>query len=138
MQAQTEAIRATKPFSNARILIVDDDLEICESLTMILEMEGYVADKAMCGQEAIMFARSRSYDLVLVDSRLPDIQGERLLQILKGLAPDMAAIMISGNQSPDSSALSLNCCPDAFFIKPMNMERLLEKICELISKQGRV
>jgi len=122
-------------FSNPRILVVDDDLTICESLAMILEMEGYLVDKAMCGQEAIELSRFRFYDLAIVDSRLPDIQGEKLLEKLKELAPNMAEIMITGNQSLDAKAFSSGVGPDAFFVKPMNMDKLLETISELLLKK---
>ena len=125
-------------FSNAKILVVDDDSTICETLAMILEEEGYLADKALCGKEAIELSRSNSYDIAIVDSRLPDIEGERLLVKFKEMVPGMTQIMMTGNQSCNTALLPVNYIPDAFFIKPINVDKLLEKIDELLQKQENV
>jgi DNA-binding NtrC family response regulator len=61
-----------------RILVVYDDKAICESLKQILEMEGYNIDIVETGLQALDNLWSRHYHLVIIDSRLPDISGEKL------------------------------------------------------------
>lgn len=61
-----------------RILVVDDDKTILASLKQIIEVEGFIVDTVETGKEALEKIWSRHYHLVIIDSRLPDIAGEKL------------------------------------------------------------
>jgi len=119
----------------AKILIIDDDENIRETLAMVLEQEGYIIDRAKNGKEAIMKSQSNFYNLAIVDWRLPDIEGTKLLGELKETVPKMAKIMLTGYPSMSNAVAAVNNRADAFFTKPVDFELLFGKIRELLREQ---
>ncbi|MEX2725608.1 MAG: response regulator [Candidatus Freyarchaeota archaeon] len=119
----------------ARILIVDDDESIRKVLTAILQEEGYIVDTARSGREAIEKAENNFYNLALVDIRLPDIEGTKLLSMMKETVPKMAKIIITGYPSMQNAIEALNRNADRYLLKPLNMEELLKAVRDLLKKQ---
>ena len=76
-----------------RILIVDDDESIRRVLTEILEGEGYVVDSVGTAGEAIVKTGEKFYNLALIDIRLPDMDGVKLLTKIKETKPKMRKVM---------------------------------------------
>jgi DNA-binding NtrC family response regulator len=118
-----------------RILVIDDDDIIRETLGGILEEEGYIVDTAKDGKEAIAKSNANFYNLAIVDWRLPDTEGTKLLGNLRETTPRMAKIMLTGYPSMQNAVDSVNAKADAFFPKPAKIEPLLEKIKELLKEQ---
>ena len=121
--------------SPARILVIDDDEILRDTMAMVLEQEGYFVDKAKDGKEAIAKSNNNFYNLAIVDWRLPDIEGTRLLGQLKQTVPKMAKIMLTGFPSMNNAMSAVNNRADAFFSKPVDFEVLFEKIKELLKEQ---
>jgi DNA-binding NtrC family response regulator len=120
---------------NARILVIDDDEIVRETLSIALEEEGYCVDTAENGKEAIEKSYANAYNLAIIDFRLPDIEGTKLLRKLKETKPKMGKIMLTGYPSMENAIAALNEHADAFFLKPVNFEVLVEKINELLKEQ---
>jgi two-component system response regulator PilR (NtrC family) len=120
---------------SARILIVDDDESIRKVLTAILQEEGYIVDTARSGKEAIEKTENNFYNLALVDIRLPDVEGTKLLSMMKETIPKMAKIIITGYPSMQNAIEAVNRNADRYLLKPLNMEELLKIIKELLKKQ---
>ena len=120
---------------NARILVIDDDESIRKTLAIALEQEGFFVDKAENGKEAIAKSYANFYNLAIVDWRLPDIEGTKLLGKLKETTPKMAKIMLTGYPSMNNAIAAVNERADAFFLKPIDFEVLLAKIIELLKQQ---
>jgi DNA-binding NtrC family response regulator len=120
---------------NARILVVDDDEVLRNTLAILLEQEGYTVDKVKNGQEAIAKSQSDFYNLAIVDWRLPDFEGTKLLAALKETVPKMAKIMLTGYPSMDNAVAAVNNRADAFFMKPVDFETLAIRIKELLTEQ---
>jgi DNA-binding response OmpR family regulator len=118
-----------------RILVVDDDDTIREALAAILEEEDYAVDTARDGKEAIAKSNANFYNLAIVDWRLPDIDGTKLLGKLRETTPKMAKIILTGYPSMQNAIDSVNAQADAFFPKPAEAGPLLEKIKELLEQQ---
>ncbi|NLE05317.1 MAG: response regulator [Crenarchaeota archaeon] len=118
-----------------KILLIDDDETIRDTLALLLQTEGYLVDKAANGEEAIKKAKTNFYNLAIVDWRLPDIEGTKLINDLKIIIPEMAKIMLTGFPSMQNAIESVNNRADAFFVKPVDVPTLLEKIQELIRIQ---
>jgi DNA-binding NtrC family response regulator len=118
-----------------KILVIDDDKSIRNTLALALNEEGYEVDTAENGKEAINKSYSNFYNLAIVDWRLPDIQGTDLLLKLKETTPKMAKIMLTGYPSMDNAIDSVNNHADAFLLKPVHFEVLLEKVRELLKLQ---
>ena len=120
---------------NGRILVVDDDETILDTLAMALELEGYFVDKAENGKEAIEKSYSNFYNLAIVDWRLPDIEGTTLLKGFKETMPKMVRIMLTGYPSMNNAISAVNNEASAFLVKPVDFDLLLGKIDELLKKQ---
>lgn len=120
---------------NARILLVDDDKNIRQTLTIVLQEEGYVVDTAESGKEAVDKSFANFYNLAIVDWRLPDIEGTKLLTQLKETTPKMAKIMLTGYPSMNNAIEAVNQHADAFLLKPVDVNELLKKIRELLIQQ---
>jgi len=119
----------------ARILVVDDDESVRKVLSLILEEEGYVVDTAENGKEAIEKSESKCYNLALIDIRLPDMKGTKLLTAMKETTPKMAKIIITGYPTLKNAIETVNKGADAYILKPFNMDNVLETIKEQLKKQ---
>jgi DNA-binding NtrC family response regulator len=111
----------------AKILVVDDDENIRVTLVAALQEEGYIVDKARDGKEAIAKSYANFYNLAIIDWRLPDIEGTKLLTEMKETTPKMAKIMFTGYPSMNNAIESVNNHADAFLRKPVNFDVLLNK-----------
>ncbi len=121
--------------NSKRILLIDDDDTILEALQLVLEDEGYLIDMAKTGKEALEKTFKNFYNLVIVDWKLPDTEGTKLLGKFKQTTPKMAKIMLTGYPSMENAIDSVNGRADAFFQKPVKFDRLLQKVKELLNEQ---
>jgi DNA-binding NtrC family response regulator len=119
----------------ARILVVDDDETIRKVLAAILEEEGYAVDMAESGREAINKSGEKSYNLALIDIRLPDMEGIEVLTRIKDTVPKIRKIIITGYPSLQNAVEALNKGADAYIMKPFDMNKVLETISEQLTKQ---
>ena len=120
---------------HAKILIVDDDAGIRETLNDIFTQSGYKTKTAQTGREAITAVQRESFDVALIDIKLPDMVGINLLDIMKKMDPTLIKIIITGYPSLENAVQSLNSGADGFVVKPFKPIRLLEQIKEQL--QGR-
>jgi len=120
----------------ARILIVDDDDSILETLGEILQEKGYNTDTAKSGAEAIEKSKTNFYNMALLDIKLPDMEGTKLLIKMKETRPKMIKIMITGYASLQNAIEALNLGADAYIMKPLNPENLLKVIAEKLKIQS--
>lgn len=121
--------------NSLRILVIDDDKNVRESLSLSLENEGFTVDTASNGKDAISKSFENFYNLAIIDWRLPDMEGTKLLGELKETTPKMMKIMLTGFPSMENAIDAVNNCADAFLVKPVQFEQLLAKIKALIKKQ---
>ena len=119
----------------ARILVVDDDESIRKVLATILEEEGYVVDTAKNGREAIKKSKVKFYNLTLIDIRLKDMEGTKLLTRVKDTMPKMRKIIITGYPSLQNAIEALNRGADAYILKPFDMDKVLGTIKDQLKKQ---
>lgn len=120
---------------NARILIVDDDETIRSTMKAILEDEGYIVDSASTGEEAIQLTMKTTYNVALLDIRLPDMEGIELLKLMRDNVPRTRKIMVTGYPSMQNAIAALNKNADAYLLKPVNNEKLLNLIKEQLDAQ---
>jgi DNA-binding NtrC family response regulator len=118
-----------------KILVIDDDQSIRTTTAAILENEGYIVDTAENGKEAIEKSNADLYRVALIDFRLPDMEGTELLTALRETTPKMVKIMVTGYPSLQNAIECVNKHADAFFVKPVDYENLLNTIRDLIQKQ---
>ena len=119
----------------ARILVVDDDENIRNTMSTILADEGYAVDLADTGSEAIRKTEAEAYNLVLIDIRLPDMEGVELLTKMKEMVPRTRKIMVTGYPSMQNAIAALNENADAYVVKPVDVEKLLKMIRQQLNLQ---
>jgi DNA-binding NtrC family response regulator len=112
----------------SKILIVDDDENIRNTVKAILEDEGYFVDTAASGGEAIQKTQKTTYNIALLDIRLPDMEGVELLKLIKEGVPRTRKIMVTGYPSMQNAINALNKNADAYLIKPVDIENLLATV----------
>ena len=87
------------------ILVVDDDADICTTLTKILESQGYDVLTAGSGEEAVTITQNKSCQIAFIDVKLPNIDGLETLLRLKHINPDILTIMMTGFRNEVKEAL---------------------------------
>ena len=120
---------------HAKILVVDDDENIRNTMKAILEDEGYLVDLAANGNDAIQKTKKSTYNIALLDIRLPDMEGVELLKLIKDTFPRTRKIMVTGYPSMQNAIAALNKNADAYLIKPIDIENLLSLVKEQLKLQ---
>jgi len=120
------------------ILIVDDDASICATLARILVRKGYETDTAATGRKALEKIQDRSFNLTLLDIRLPDVVGMDLLRRLRRSQPDMAVILLTAYASIQTATQALKEGAAAYIIKPVDTDEMLAAIRQALDKQRLV
>ncbi len=118
-----------------RILIADDDASVRASLAAVLESEGYVADQAQNGLEAVARAIEYVPDLVLLDLNMPHWDGWTAFTQLDRVTPLLPVIIITARPNQYQKAVGLGV--DAFMEKPLNIPVLMRAIERLTSEDEK-
>jgi len=119
----------------ASVLVVDDDAGIRKTLSKILEKEGYLVETVENGQQAIKASNEWFFNVALIDIRLPDMEGTKLLEILKEPEPKMIKIIITGYASLQNAIEAVNKGADGYVLKPFDAAELLAMIEKHLEKQ---
>jgi DNA-binding NtrC family response regulator len=107
------------------ILVVDDEASIRRTLIEILEYEDYEVDIAEDGTEALEKLRSDPYDLVLLDVKMPDVDGMEVLETMAEEMPELPVVMISGHGTIETAVEATKLGAYDFIEKPPDLNRLL-------------
>jgi DNA-binding response OmpR family regulator len=110
------------------ILIVDDDEEVRQTLSAILQSQGYQVANAANANEAVKKVRAQFFDLILLDIKLPDMEGTQLLLHFQNIAPETLKIIITGNPSLRTATEALNIGANSYLTKPIDPDLLLKTI----------
>jgi two-component system, OmpR family, response regulator len=119
---------------NQRILVVDDDIHICRLLSRILLTEGYFVETVANGQAMWRALRTRTFDLILLDLRLPG--GEDGLTLARRLRTesDMPLIMLTGKGEPVDKVVGLEIGADDYVTKPFDRHELIARIRSILRR----
>jgi two-component system, NtrC family, nitrogen regulation response regulator NtrX len=109
----------------SRILVIDDEPAIRESLRMILEYEGYECLLAPTGQEGLQFAERETPDLVFLDIKMPGMDGLEVLQRIRATQESLPVVMISGHATVSTAVEATRLGAFDFIEKPLASERVL-------------
>jgi len=120
------------------ILIIEDDESTRKTLALVFGKKGYATETAGIGKEALEKAKKQSFDVTLLDIRLPDMDGMELVAPLKELHPDLAVIVITGYASLETALQALKKGAANYITKPLDMEKVLAAIGEALEKQRLV
>ena len=108
-----------------RILVVDDDENLLKSIKKVLRLEQYSVDTLINAQQAEEWLESESYQCLLLDVKMPVVNGMDLLKQVIHKYPALPVIMISGQSDIETAVQSIKDGAYDFIEKPINPERLL-------------
>jgi DNA-binding NtrC family response regulator len=117
------------------ILIIDNDPSILRTLNRILSKAGYAVDLARSGIEGVEKFSVKSYDAVIIDVGLGDMQGTDLLPQMQRVAPRMLRIILTGTPMPESTLDMAKRDADIFMLKPAKPEALIRILKENLRSQ---
>ncbi len=130
----TAAAASSEKPAGKRVLLVDDDSEIVESMRTVLESRGYEILIARDGNQGLMMAEKDEPDLVVLDMMMPKRSGFLVLEKLRRSRPvPMKVIMITANEGSRHKAYAEMLGVDDYIRKPFAMDRLLASIDKLLS-----
>jgi len=122
----------------ARILIVDDESSIRKTLREILEFEKYEVNEAADGLDCLVKLKKHKYDVIIMDIKMPKMDGMEALERVQLLAPDTPVIMISGHANIDTAVEAVKVGAFDFISKPPDLNRLLITVRNAMDKSALV
>jgi DNA-binding NtrC family response regulator len=121
-----------------KILIIDDEKSICNTLKEILEYEKYEVDIANDGAEGLKKAQDSHYDLVLCDIKMPKMDGIEVLSKLQELKPEMPVVMISGHGTIETAVDAIRKGAYDYISKPPDLNRLLVTVRNALDRSSLI
>ena len=125
----------TLPENLGRVLVIDDEAEIRESLETLLQLEGYTVATAATGREGMALLGERNFDIVLLDLALPDRNGMDLLGEIHMLNPLQPVIMITAYGTVENAVRAMQNGATNFIQKPWDNEKLLADVRAAVARQ---
>jgi DNA-binding response OmpR family regulator len=119
----------------SRVLIVDDDVPLCELLETVLQEEGYIVSSVHCGESALQYMEKTPVDLVLLDVMLPNLNG---MQVARRICQRFATpiLMLTALNDENSMLDGYQAGADQYIGKPFNVSELLMRIKAILRRVG--
>ncbi len=118
-----------------RLLIVDDEKDFVEALAERLVIRDYDATTSMDGRDAIEKAKRYNFDVVILDVKMPGMDGVEVLREIKGIKPLTEVIMLTGHATVDSAIEGMKLGAYDYLMKPCETEDLIDKIEKAYEKK---
>lgn len=119
-----------------RILIIDDDVKLCQSLSYKLKKEGFSVDICHNGEDGLYLAFQNAHDLILLDRMLPSMSGTMLLSQLRESGSTTPVILVTALGEIHDRVQGLDTGADDYLVKPISYEELMARI-RCISRRPR-
>jgi DNA-binding NtrC family response regulator len=122
--------------ANPRILVVDDELIVCESCQRILDEEGYEVEVALSGQEAFEKMKESVFDIVITDLKMPTIDGIDVLKYIRKEFPDTIVIMITGFSTVETAVEAMKLGAFDYIPKPFTPDEVSVVVKKALEKRS--
>jgi DNA-binding response OmpR family regulator len=122
--------------ATARLLVVEDEEALAEGLRLNLERKHYRVDVASDGREALQRAAAGRYDLILLDVRLPHVDGFEVCQQLRQNGDFTPILMLTARNQPDDVVYGLKLGADDYVTKPFDLAELLARIEGMLRRRN--
>ena len=119
---------ASGPISSERLLFVEDEADVAGPIKRGLEEEGYLVDWTKNGENGLTEALAGPYDVLIVDWRLPGLDGRRLVERLRGEGDQTPVLILTALQDVDHRVAGLDAGADDYLTKPFSFEELLARL----------
>ncbi|MCK9255267.1 MAG: sigma-54-dependent Fis family transcriptional regulator [Bacteroidales bacterium] len=122
----------------AKILIIDDERAIRNTLKDILSFENHSVDLAEDGSEGIKLTEDNTYDLIFCDIKMPQMDGIEVLEVLHETIPETPVVMISGHGSIDTAVEAIKKGAFDFISKPLDLNRIMITLRNALDKSNLI
>ena len=119
-----------------RILITEDETELADALARGLRQQGYAADVAYDGEEALVMAEVNDYDLIILDLNLPKIDGVEVCIRIRASGSPVGILMLTARSSLDDRVNGLDQGADDYLVKPFHFPELLARVRAILRREG--
>jgi DNA-binding NtrC family response regulator len=123
---------------NARVLVVDDEAMVCVALTNWLQEENYLAKAVHDGPQAIARVREENWDIVLLDLRMPGMDGMEVLKQIREIAPQSVVIIMTAYASIPSAVQAMKDGAYDYVVKPLDVDQLARMLKRIVEHQQLV
>jgi DNA-binding response OmpR family regulator len=117
-----------------KILVVDDEINVCKSIRQAIVKEEYEVDMALSGEEALEMDKKELYDLVITDLMMPGISGVDLLTTIKRMRPEVIVILVTGYPTIKTAVQSIKLGAFDYIPKPFTPVELRSLIARALKK----
>ena len=125
------------PKSGGSVLVVDNDKDMCRVISDVLKHAGIKVNIAYDGESALAKDKKRTFDLMLLDYKLPGISGITVLEKTHQIRPNLKTIMISAFGDDSTRARAKELGAYAFLDKPFNIEGLVRVVKKALNGNGK-
>jgi two-component system OmpR family response regulator len=122
--------------SPLRVLVVDDELNIAELISMALRYEGWEVATAHTGTKAVAAAKEFRPDAVVLDLMLPDFDGLEVLRRMRATDPDVPVVFLTARDAVEDRIAGLTAGGDDYVTKPFSLEELVARLRGLLRRAG--
>jgi two-component system, NtrC family, response regulator HydG len=132
--ANVEALASTRRTVRVapRLLVVDDDPDVCELMRHVLSREGYEVTTETTALRALERIVAQTYELVVADISMPEMDGLTLCQKVSGIRPGLPIVLVTGHASMDVVTRALRVGVRDFLTKPLDMAALLSAVARIL------
>jgi DNA-binding response OmpR family regulator len=121
-----------------RILITEDEKDLADALARGLRQQGYAADIAFDGEEALTMVEVNNYDLIILDLNLPKIDGVEVCHRIRAAGSPVGILMLTARSSLDDRVNGLDQGADDYLIKPFHFPELLARVRAILRREGEI
>ncbi|HDQ39625.1 MAG TPA: response regulator [Desulfonatronum sp.] len=121
--------------SDIRVLIVDDEVDFLETIVKRLQDRGFIAKGAENGEQALDYLQHNTVDTVILDVKMPGMDGLQVLQTIKLRWPLVEVIMLTGHASVESGIQGMQLGAFDYVMKPARLDDLLQKIRQAVERK---
>ncbi len=129
------SVQVATPENRAgRVLVVDDEASVCETIRSVLALDHHEVRTATSSQEALRAFQESKFDLVIVDYRMPVMNGDEIAAAMKALVPQQPILLMTGYGEALRLEGSFPLPVDKVMMKPFVAQEFRDTVCQLVAK----
>jgi len=127
----------TPPIPGARLLVVDDEPNVRAALARSLNLRGYRADEASTGFQALRMLQTTPYDLMVLDLRMPGMDGVEVMQSAKTMRPELLIIVLTGHATLESAIAAVKSNANDYLLKPASVHDVAAAVAQALQERAQ-
>ncbi len=124
-------------WAGMRVLIVEDEKDLVQAIVKVLSSQGYAADVAYDGEEALVLADVNDYDVMILDLNLPKIDGIEVCRRIRKTSSSIGILMLTARSGIGDRVIGLDIGADDYLVKPFHFSELLARIRAILRRESK-